>query len=262
MRVARSVDGGRAYVEPIEERTGCLSLTLHVTQPINIQLASPHLTVSSLLHASLLFLSPPRAVSIILISGQISQTFAVYYNDGKVALPPPIRHVMAKVDLTAHHAPLVPTPSRPAHVPGPNGLTNAAAPVDPIRHDPRPLHQLEREQEYTYTTLYRIPTDDLVRPSTLPETNTRIRVTHHLVLEIRYRREGETEDHQLTISRPIVIASVSVGRIPTLVLRITSISSLSRWRWLIHSSSLIAPTVLLSRLRILAPTIPSHSLST
>jgi hypothetical protein len=116
---------------------------------------------------------------------------------------------MAKVDTGARSAPLRPTMSRPANVPGPHGLISSAPPPDPVREDPRPLHALQREEEYSYTTLFRVPTDEVVRPSTLPGTETRIRVTHTLILEIRYRKEGEVEDRILLISRPVVIASVS-----------------------------------------------------
>lgn len=184
-----------------------------VSQPINIQLASPHVTISSLLHVSICFLSSPKPVTILVISGQISQRFAVHYNDKKVALPPPRRHVMAKVDATARPTPLRPTISRPANVPGVHGLISSPPPPDPVREDPRPLHALQKEEEYSYSTLLRIPTDDLVRPSTLPGTETRIRVTHSIVLEIRYRKEGEVEDRLLLISRPLVIASVSIAAV-------------------------------------------------
>lgn len=118
---------------------------------------------------------------------------------------------MAKVDVSARPAPLRPTESRPANVPGPHGLISSPPPPDPVREDPRPLHALQQEEEYLYSTLFRIPTDEVVRPSTLSETETRIRVTHSIVLEIRYRREGEAEDRLLLISRPVVIASVRLG---------------------------------------------------
>lgn len=54
----------------------------------------------------------------------------------------------------------------------------------------------------------RVPDDDLVRPTTLDGTETRIRVSHKLSVEIRYRKVGSDEDTATTILKPINIASV------------------------------------------------------
>lgn len=169
-------------------------------------LSSPHLTVSSLIHAELHFLSPPQTLSIIHISCLIAQTFVVHYKDpGRIARPIPKRHVLMKVDVSAHANPLVPTPSRPI------GGAGNSAPLDPVREDSSPLHELKFEEEFRYASLFRVPNDDHIRPSTLPATETKIRVSHKLVVEVRYRLGYEEEDRLLTISRPVTIASVGAS---------------------------------------------------
>lgn len=181
-------------------------------QPISISLSSPHLTVASLVHAELDFLSPPLDVTLINISLMIAQTFVIYYKDpGRVARPAPRRHLLQKVDVSALASPLVPTASRPV------GMVGGGAPQDPIREDPSPLHQLRHEEEYRYTCLGRVPSDDVIRPSTLAATEAKINVTHKLVLEVRYSIEGEEADRLLSIARPVTIASVSPACRPSSV---------------------------------------------
>ncbi|ORY91747.1 hypothetical protein BCR35DRAFT_349523 [Leucosporidium creatinivorum] len=170
--------------------------------PIAVTLSSPHLTVSSLIHAELHFLSPPQNVTIIHISCLVTQTFVVHYKDPqRIARPIPKRHLLTKVDISAHATPLVPTPSRPI------GGAGSCAPLDPVREDPNPLHELKFEEEFRYASLFRVPNDDHIRPTTLAATEAKIRVSHKLVVEVRYRLGYEDEDRLLTISRPVEIAS-------------------------------------------------------
>ena len=171
-----------------------------------LTLTSPHLTVASLVHAQVDFLAPPPMdVRIVTVYCYILQTFVVTYKDPAiVARPPTRRHYLTKVDTSALDSPLVPTASRPV---GPLGQ----APSDPVREDPVPVHILLHEEPYTYSSLFRVPNDDVVRPSTLPATETKIRVTHKLVVECRYKLPFEEEDRLLTVSRPVVIASVCLS---------------------------------------------------
>lgn len=53
-----------------------------------------------------------------------------------------------------------------------------------------------------------MPTDDIVRPTTLNGTVTPISVSHKLSVEIRYIQEGG-EAKVLTIGKDVTIASVS-----------------------------------------------------
>ncbi|SCV70741.1 BQ2448_3503 [Microbotryum intermedium] len=177
--------------------------------PVVLRIASPHLTISSLIHTHVEFLAPPLGCNIVAIASFIAQTFEVTYKDGQRALPPTRRHFLPKVDPTrAHSTPLIPTPSRPVPIStiGPVGYS-PLAPVDPIREDPVPLHILRQEHPWTYEMVARVPRDEIIRPTTLEGTLTPIKVKHRFVLEIRYRVEGEDEDRLLTVGRNCCIAS-------------------------------------------------------
>ncbi|KAL8276760.1 hypothetical protein RQP46_010816 [Phenoliferia psychrophenolica] len=76
-----------------------------------------------------------------------------------------------------------------------------------IIQDPEPLVNLTPGLEWKYQRLMRVPDDDHVRPSTLEGTDTRIRASHRLSIEIRYRRECDADDKATTITKPIIIAS-------------------------------------------------------
>ncbi|SCZ99162.1 BZ3500_MvSof-1268-A1-R1_Chr7-1g09419 [Microbotryum saponariae] len=177
--------------------------------PVVLRIASPHLTISSLIHTHVEFLAPPLSCTVVAIASFMAQTFEVTYKDGQRACPPTRRHFLPKVDPTrAHATPLIPTPSRPVPISttGPAGYS-PLAPVDPIREDPVPLHILEQEHPWTYEMVARVPRDEIIRPTTLEGTLTPIKVKHRFILEIRYRVEGEDEDRLLTVGRNCCIAS-------------------------------------------------------
>lgn len=74
--------------------------------------------------------------------------------------------------------------------------------------DPSPLVRLAAGQEFHHSRICRVPTDDYVRPSTLEGSpKTVIRVAHKLSVEVRYRKDGDTEDMILTMGKPVVITS-------------------------------------------------------
>ncbi|SGY78836.1 BQ5605_C008g04968 [Microbotryum silenes-dioicae] len=178
--------------------------------PVVLRIASPHLTISSLIHTHVEFLAPPLSCTVVAIASFMAQTFEVTYKDGQRACPPTRRHFLPKVDPTrAHATPLIPTPSRPVPISttGPAGYS-PLAPVDPIREDPVPLHVLEQEHPWTYEIVARVPRDELIRPTTLEGTLTPIKVKHRFILEIRYRVDGEDEDRLLTVGRNCCIASM------------------------------------------------------
>lgn len=83
--------------------------------PVIVTLTSPHLTISSLVHAQVDFLSPPPMdVKIVTIYCYILQNYVIHYRDpAVVARPPSRRHNLPKVDTSALASPLVPTASRP-----------------------------------------------------------------------------------------------------------------------------------------------------
>ncbi|GAA5916185.1 uncharacterized protein JCM6883_000103 [Sporobolomyces salmoneus] len=78
---------------------------------------------------------------------------------------------------------------------------------DRLVANPSPLVTLSPQTEYHYSRICRVPDDDHVRPSTLDGSEGRIRVSHALSVEIRYKVEKSEEEKILTISKPITIAS-------------------------------------------------------
>lgn len=61
---------------------------------------------------------------------------------------------------------------------------------------------------WNYTSLLQIPNSEIIKPSTLSNTNSRLKVNHKISVCIRYRLEGG-EEKLLTLSKKINVASVS-----------------------------------------------------
>ncbi|GAA5944456.1 uncharacterized protein JCM15063_006370 [Sporobolomyces koalae] len=107
------------------------------------------------------------------------------------------------------------TPSQPAALASPASAYPCSrpskllftAPGDKLVADPFPLATVEAATEYHYSRICRVPDDDHVRPSTLDASEGRIRVSHMLSVEIRYKTVERDEEKVLTISKPITIAS-------------------------------------------------------
>lgn len=81
----------------------------------------------------------------------------------------------------------------------------------------RPLMKLiPQGKAYQLSHLAGLPGDDIIRPSTVPGTNTPIRIAHEVVLEVRFERpvagdnpaDGDNRVRVLRVEKPIVISSV------------------------------------------------------
>lgn len=225
--------------------------------PVGVGFSSPHLTVGSLANIRLSLLSPPQALTIVSIKGILKQQYTLHYADGSVVRPQESRYTLLKVDQRAspnlvipiHNPatcqvsslvsspilplPTVATPSQPS----PGGLavpldegyrpTSRCCQVEPDvpLPDLSPLARLNIGDEFHHSRVCRIPTDNLVRATTLPGSKARIGeqrrrsgdgriglislplavVEHQLHIEVRYRKDGEDEDMVLSIGKPITI---------------------------------------------------------
>lgn len=174
---------------------------------------SPHLTMSSLVQIRLTFLAPAGRVNITSVLATLSQAFAVYYTDESMVAHPRARAfplpVLAATSPCATSPPsstlslgIITTPSNTtssnpatlfcAPLPSITPTSTLVAPYvlarseEQYRTEPITLG-LSPNGEAQTQLVVRIPTDGLVRPSTLPGTETRIRVRHSLVVEVRYR---------------------------------------------------------------------------
>lgn len=77
-----------------------------------------------------------------------------------------------------------------------------------------PLAELEAgnstsSKPWYYSQTNRLPSDEFLRPSTLSKTNSRIKINHKISVSIRYRVNGVEGDKVLTISKKVVVPSVS-----------------------------------------------------
>ncbi|SCV70729.1 BQ2448_3491 [Microbotryum intermedium] len=202
--------------------------------PVGIQINSPHLTVASLLSLRVALPSPPAPVEIKSINSSIHQTFEVHYTNGQIAKPPTQKHLLTKVSMKASPSLAVPICTTECGSDAPESsdelgpeparrflkrpllLDPSHTPCCPPRPDvpeldPLPLKLLNgQEDEFIYHRMFRCPTDEYIRPTSIEESNNLIRVSHAIVVDIRYKRSGQpaTEpDQVLTICKPISITS-------------------------------------------------------
>ncbi|BGO98424.1 Proteophosphoglycan 5 [Rhodotorula toruloides] len=198
--------------------------------PVGVGVSSPHLTVAALVNIRLSLLGPVVPVTIVSVNGIITQTFEVSYADGRIARPKPKAHVLTKVDQKASPSLVVPihNPATCTEEPGQldegaiPAQTNPPVPAPSFRPvskcctphpdvpvpDPTPLVHLKAGQEFHHARICRVPTDDHVRPSTLDGSRgTKIRVSHVLSVEVRYKKDGSDEEMVLTMGKPVTITS-------------------------------------------------------
>ncbi|ORY91745.1 hypothetical protein BCR35DRAFT_286729 [Leucosporidium creatinivorum] len=191
--------------------------------PVGIGFASPHLTVASLVNVRVTMLGAPSPVQILSIDSFVTQQYEIQYTNGKVHHPKAKRYILRKISSTDS------TPSPSLCVPICTGSCNGGQPTSqelplapasspsstdccPPRPDlpscdSNPLAALDAEQGFHYSRTMRVPTDDHVRPTTLEGTKARIRVSHKLSVEVRYRLAGAEQDKILFIGKDMVIGS-------------------------------------------------------
>ncbi|KAK4700513.1 hypothetical protein P7C70_g5733, partial [Phenoliferia sp. Uapishka_3] len=161
--------------------------------PIGVGISSPHFTVASLLSLRLSLLGPPTSLTIHSISCYITQTFALHYDDGRVFNPDARKYPLKAI--------------APNTVPAPSGVLAFGSSDAEHEKDKDPLRKLKKGEEYNYQRLMRVPDDDFVRPTTLTGTETKIRASHTLSVEIRYRKSPCDELKATTIRKPVTIGS-------------------------------------------------------
>ncbi|KAI5475765.1 Arrestin-like, N-terminal and Immunoglobulin E-set domain protein [Pseudohyphozyma bogoriensis] len=165
--------------------------------PISIELSSPHLTVASLLALKVVIPSPPLATKILSIESFIQQSFTILYADTSLVVRPPARRY--KLHYVDQH----------------EEMSNSSQPVVVSK----PLAVLNPEGSFSYAKLARCPTETHIKPTTLEGTETRIRVSSAIVVEMRYKIEGGDEK-VVVVNRPVVLDSVGVSpllRVPVSV---------------------------------------------
>ncbi|GAA5839444.1 hypothetical protein JCM11251_002728 [Rhodosporidiobolus azoricus] len=174
--------------------------------PIALHISSPHLTVASLLFMGITFEQPPDGLKIMSVQSFVRQEFEIHYSNKEVPVqrPPVQRKLLFYVDSTT------PIASSAEDLLDRSNLSRGAPP--PLAYEPRalmphPLARLEGGKEWMYARVTRIPDDDSVRPTTLEGTDSPIRVSHSIVLQVKYRFKGSKKDQVLEMASNVTIAS-------------------------------------------------------
>lgn len=173
--------------------------------PYAVDTISNLLSVSGLLNCRVTFCSPPGNNRIIDIRAYVEQTSTLSDSRDSVQCLPerlPLAHLTHKQRSFA----IVGSPDEEA--------TTTSTYVAPWpassrfeTHQTSHLCRLESDKETSIRFLARLPSDDLLRPSTLEGTSTALDISHKLIIQINYISSTET-NKTITITRPVTIASV------------------------------------------------------
>lgn len=195
-------------------------------KPIRVSASSPHLTVASLFSLRVALLAPPAAAEITHIEPRIWQQFSIDYTKGegpsKIVKPAPIAHACTPAGPPGFGRHSSRSQSRSNSRPGSRAGSRASSPSRPAlgknesNRSRTPLRQdssdaitayppVEAEEEWRMSRVYRVPMDDYVRSSTLDGSKARIRVSHRLLVVVRYRLPGKADEQRLEIGKPVTI---------------------------------------------------------
>lgn len=155
-----------------------------VLQPYTADLAANHLMVGGLLLVRFRVLFAPCRLAVYAVKVKIQSSY-------QLASPNDPSFTMA-----------VPNINRPAIMtdaqrpPNEGHVGDTPQPSRSQSRPPRelPLRILESGEQWTLTHLGRVPGDNFVRPTTGPYTETPIRASHNIILEVVYRILGDDED--------------------------------------------------------------------
>lgn len=198
-------------------------LSTHPAQPYTMALQSQHITVAGLLLFRFHLLCPPHAVQIYSIKVKINQKVVLHsaIEEGfTIAVPPDPRTVFR---LDAVH------PPNSGHiVVATSSATSRSGSQTPHLG---PLRTVERDEDWKFMHLARVPNDNSLRPSTQEGSQTGIVIQHDIYVELQYRvvkedegsekssaillkgkeREREREEKlTLVVSKPLDLHSVRI----------------------------------------------------
>lgn len=153
-----------------------------MSQPLRIDLASPHLTQGALLHSRILIADPPSPSTIKSIRLYIAPTYrAKYLEEARPPLQPAEQVNLGRVER-GRGEPL---------------LSNKVEIGENI----------DLGASWRRDATFRMPTGDELWPSTLPGSDTRMNVQHNLVIELVFTPKGRKAT-KLTLDTPVTIFSV------------------------------------------------------
>jgi hypothetical protein len=178
-------------------------LNFVVSQIVAASVSSANFSVSALVNLRLTLLGPPRPVTLISFTAFLTQRFELWSKNGSSVQTTPRNIPLVEVDS----ATISPSPSELDKTsPSLSSRSNLVPPSSPNPKPPCHI-PLAAGTLFTHSRLCRIPSDKFVRPTTLPGTETPLRVSHTCSVKIRFRVEGEKEDRVISIARDVVVAS-------------------------------------------------------
>ncbi|KAM0748003.1 hypothetical protein T439DRAFT_328663 [Meredithblackwellia eburnea MCA 4105] len=172
--------------------------------PVALHVSSAHLTVASLLFMNITLMAPP-ALQIFSVTAFVAQQFQITYDDPTIGTVTPAaqRKLLFYADQTTPADPSATLLDR-SNIGRGASLPSA---FESRKLNPKPLVELSEGKEWNYSRIVRLLDDDHLRPTTLEGTETKVRVKHRLVVEMRYRKPGSKKDMVLEMSTELTIAS-------------------------------------------------------
>lgn len=166
--------------------------------PYAIDLDSPHLTVGGLLRFHLRLAHTPHELHLRSISLSIEQTASARPPSEPLTTPTSLARRIP-IFFLGHTTPRRP-PSSSAQWTTGVLLTEAARP-----HDGGLLAVVPAAQEVNFDYVARLPDHRALRPTTDAASRSFVRVAHQVVVQVRYRAEGGSEQ-LASFSRPLEIS--------------------------------------------------------
>lgn len=127
-----------------------------------------------------------------------------YPNSSKKIRPAPIRHDLFKVDQSTVTSTPAKTLAERAY------YTSQKLPL--CLNESTKIEEVVEGEEWTYRKLARLLHDDHLRPTTMDYSTSRIRMSHALGVEIRYKKIGSQGEQRVQLLQSLQVASCCTSR--------------------------------------------------
>lgn len=199
-------------------------------QIVSASVSSPNFSVSALCKISLTLLCPAHDFKLVSFSAFLTQSFDLRYDDGFSTRTP--SQILRLIDVDSTPSSSLQSSST---LSSNDLLTTCSSLPEPESTEQVSTHafvpvDVPAGSHFTHSRLCRIPSDKLVRPTTLPGTDTPLRISHTCSIRVRFRENGDKEDRVIEIAKPVVVASwcVPLSPAPSSLLASATLSSTCR----------------------------------
>lgn len=174
-------------------------------KPVSLDAVNDSLMIAGLVNVRVNFHDPPQRTHVHAVVMGVKQSFSIKQSDErfKRAGPPQKLNILAFDD---------------GSIPGERTADGAARvcrtrPSQPVEAQHLHLCELKPGESRQFSALAQLPTDDWLRPTTVDGTQTPLRVSHEMFVEITFRNPASTGPQQsrvMTWTTPVHIASVGL----------------------------------------------------